>query len=41
MVGWYHGLSGDEFEPTLGDTEGKGDLVCCSPRGAEADTTEY
>ena len=22
MIGWHHGLSGDEFEQTLGDSEG-------------------
>ena len=30
MVGWYHWLSGHEFEQTLGDSEGQGSLVCCS-----------
>ena len=30
MVGWHHRLSGHEFE-TLGDSEGQGSLVCCSP----------
>ena len=27
MVGWYHGLNGDEFEQTLRDSEGQGILV--------------
>ena len=41
MVGWHHRLDGHEFEQTLGDSEGQGDLVCCSPRGCrELDTTE-
>ena len=41
MVGWQHWLNGHEFEQTLGDSEGQGDLVCCSPRGCrELDTTE-
>ena len=31
MVGWHHGLNGHKFEQTLGDGEGKGSLVCCSP----------
>ena len=31
MVGWHHQLNGHEFEQTLGDSEGKGKLVCCSP----------
>ena len=29
MVGWHHRLGGHEFEPTLGDDEGQGSLVCC------------
>ena len=31
MVGFHHILSGHEFEPTLGDNEGQGSPVCCSP----------
>ena len=31
MVGWHHWLSGHEFELPLGDGEGQGSLVCCSP----------
>ena len=31
MVGWHHRLNGHEFEQTLGDSEGQGSLVCCSP----------
>ena len=31
MVGCHHILSGHEFEPTLGDSEGQGSSVCCSP----------
>ena len=31
MVGWHHWLSGLEFEHALGDGEGQGCLVCCSP----------
>ena len=31
MVGWHHQLNGREFEQTLGDSEGQGSLVCCSP----------
>ena len=30
-VGWHHQLNGHEFEPTLGDGEGLGSLVCCRP----------
>ena len=33
MVGWHHRLSGHEFEQTLGDSEGQGSLLCCSPWG--------
>ena len=41
MGRWHHGLNGREFEETLGDTEGQGSLVCCSPWShKESDTTE-
>ena len=41
MVGWHHRLQGHEFEQTLGDSEGQGSLVCCSPWGCKhSDTTE-
>ena len=33
MVGWHHQLNGHEFEQSLGDSEGQGSLVCCSPWG--------
>ena len=40
MVGWPHQLNGHEFEQALGDGEGHGDLVCCSPWGwKESDKT--
>ena len=40
-VGWYHQLSGHEFEQALGDGEGEGSLVRCSPCGCkELDVTE-
>ena len=29
MVGWHHQLNGHEFEQTLGDGEGQGNLACC------------
>ena len=32
MAGWHHQLSGHEFEQILGDGEGQGSLVRCSPR---------
>ena len=43
MVGWHASwLNGDEFEQTLGDSEGQGSLACCSPWGQkELDTTEW
>ena len=41
MVGWYHRLTGHEFEQTLEDGKGQRSLTCCSPWGhKEADTTE-
>ena len=41
MVGWHHQLNGPEFEQALGDSEGQGSLVCCSPWGCkESDTTK-
>ena len=41
MVGWHLQLNGHEFEQTLGDSEGQGSLVCCSPWShEESDTTE-
>ena len=40
MVGWQHQFNGHEFEQTLGDNEGQGSLVCCSPCGCkESDIT--
>ena len=35
MAGWHHWLNGYEFEQTLGDSEGQGSLVCCSPQGCK------
>ena len=41
MVRGHHGLNGHEFDPTQGDSEGQGDLECCSPWGQkESDTTD-
>ena len=41
MVGWHNRLSGHGFEQTLGDSEGRESLECCSPCGCkESDTTE-
>ena len=33
MVGWRHWLNTHEFEQTLGDGDGQGNLSCCSPWG--------
>ena len=41
MVGWHHLVDRHELEQTLGDGDGQGSLVCCSPWGRkESDTTE-
>ena len=41
MVGWHHRLNGHELAQTLGDSDGQGSLMSCSPWGLEeADTTE-
>ena len=41
IVGWHHRLNGCELEQTLGDGEGQGNLMSCSPGGhKELDTTE-
>ena len=41
MVGWHHGLNEHEFEQTPGDSEGRGSLAGCSPRGLkELDRTK-
>ena len=31
IVGWHPRLNGHECEQALGDSEGQGSLVCCSP----------
>ena len=39
-VRYHHWFNGHEYEQTLGDSEGQGSLVCCSPWGLkELDTT--
>ena len=41
MVGWHQRLEGHEFEQALGDGDGQGSLVCCSPWvHKKSDTTE-
>ena len=39
MVRSHHRLNGHESEQTQRDGEGQGRLACCSPWGAELDTT--
>ena len=31
VIGWHHGLNGQEFVQAPGDGKGQGSLVCCSP----------
>ena len=33
MVRLHHKINGNEFQQTLGDSEGQGSLACCSPLG--------
>ena len=33
MVAYHHQFNGQEFEQTLGDSEGQGNLARCSPWG--------
>ena len=41
MVGLHHWINGHEFEQTLGDSKGQGNLACCNPWGhKELYTTE-
>ena len=41
IVGWHHQVNGYEFEQTLGDSEGQGNLGRCSPWSRKAlDTTQ-
>ena len=41
MAGWHHWLNRHKFEQVLGDVEGQGSLMCCSPWSCEySDTTE-
>ena len=39
MFGWHHWLNGHEFEQTLGNSEGQGNLVCCSSWGCKESNT--
>ena len=41
MVGWHQRFKGHEFEQALGDSEGQGNLACCSLCSCkESDITE-
>ena len=41
MAGWHQRLNGRQFEQILGNVEGQGCLVCCSPWGhKESDITD-
>ena len=35
LIGWHHRFNGHELRQTLGEGEGQGGLVCCSPWGGE------
>ena len=39
MTGWQHLLNEHEFGQILGDGEGQGVQVCCSPVRKESDMT--
>ena len=39
MTGWHHQVNGQEFEQTLGDSEGLGSLVCRSLWGRKVSHT--
>ena len=39
MVGWHHQLNGQEFEQTLGDSEGHGSLMGCDLWGHKVSGT--
>ena len=41
MIGWHHQLNGHEFEQALGDSEGQGNMVCCSPWGRKDSDTAW
>ena len=41
MVGWHHQLNGHESEQTLGNSEGWGSLLYCSPWGHKESGTTW
>ena len=41
IIRWHHQLKGNETEQTPEDSEGQGNLACCSPWGRkESDMTD-
>ena len=40
MIGWHHRFNGYESEQALGDSEGQGSLVCCSPWSHDLETEQ-
>ena len=41
MIGWHHRLNGHESQQAPVNSEGQGNLACCSPWDSkESDTTE-
>ena len=36
MIGWQHQFNAPEFEQNLGNGEGQGSMVCCSPGVAKS-----
>ena len=41
MIEWHHQLNEHEFEQTLGDSEGQGSRMCCSPQGCKKSDMTY
>ena len=42
MIGWHHRPNGHEFKQTPEESEGQGNLACCSPWGhKELDSAEH
>ena len=41
MAGWHHWLNAHRFAQTLGESEGQGNLECCSPWGCKESAMTY
>ena len=41
MFGWHHRHNGRKLGQTLGDSEGQGSLMCCSPWGCKESNTTW